>query len=661
MPHPWVNRESKTTLRWYADPRLLNRQRPACKPANGEDLCPWALSVPNRTIIPFQVRATAGASVATSWKVNDLEGNEVIDLSANLGDLQFADYANPPRTVIMLEEPLLHADLTEGRYEMVIVTDQGTYYSETFEVMCGKELGEMENSDQSDITTFTNWGYDSYSGIYTATFLGAGDPATDGTFVGEKRINLTDNLLYTWNGTAWSSSTPVNGSYWIDEPGGTWYTYGGGGWQGVAQDPMVHDGDNTCWYDGLAMVPWEYTPSSTTLPGYVLLTFTVFRGSPITGSLALYVGGVLIDTYTDSENGSQQSVFVYLNEGDTIRFVPSGGFNGCLFNSSFTEYSDGTECAYSLSWRNCGDLGTVAYADNDFRNHLYLNPTSKQAVDLTDPTPVFKIGSETDDRQSDVFTQVRKDIDWKLIAKLPWYVIDALTEAAACDDVTMRPPYATGDDPITDLRFALTWDDKCLGTLEMTFKADDATVSDNCCTAFDEPCEGDGYANFTSSYAASGDLYIETDSGYYSVRAADGTVATYDSGSLAVINQAGQYCAWASDSNGNVSGSTTLFSVSHAYVTSLDVSGMRALESLTTNGSTTLASLDITGLLSLSSIDAAVCALTEASVDALFNALNQEIDGGFVDVSSGTNSAPSSASDTARTALTANVWAISTN
>src|SRR5690606_1468407 len=199
-----------------------------------------------------------------------------------------------------------------------------------------------------------------------------------------------------------------------------WYTYGGGGWQGVVTDPMQHDGQNTCWYNGLAMVPWVYTPSSGSLPGYALLRFTIFRGSTVTGSIALYVGGVLIDTYDDADNGSEQSVSVYLNAGDTISFIPSGGFNGCLFNSEFIEYSDGSECAYVLSWRNCGDLGTVAYSENDFRNYLYLNPTTAQPVELSDPTPVFKVGTETGDKQRDVTTQARKDIDWKLTMHLPW-------------------------------------------------------------------------------------------------------------------------------------------------------------------------------------------------------------------------------------------------
>lgn len=493
-----MNRESKTTLRWYADQRLINRNRIACKPANGTDPKPWALTMPNRTIIPFQIRSTAGTTEATSWKVYDLEGTEVLDLTASIGDLVFEDYANPPRTIIMLEEPLLDAGLDKGVYEMVIETDMGTYYSETFEVMCDQELGVMENSDQSDITDFTNWSYSGYSRIYSSTFTGSGRPNTDGTFVGEKRINFTDNLLYTWNGTSWNSSTPVTGIYWVDEPGGQWYTYGGGGWQGVVP-PMQHDGQNTCWYKGLAMVPWVYTPSSETLPGYALLRFTIFRGSTITGSIALYVGGVLIDTYDDADNGSEQSVSVYLNAGDTISFIPSGGFNGCLFNSEFIEYSDGSECAFVLSWRNCGDLGTVLYSENDFRNYLYLNPTTTQPVELSDPTPVFKVSNETGDRQQDVTTQTRKDIDWKLTMQLPWYVIDALTDAAACDDVRISVPYSSGEDNITDMRFSVDWSaSKCLALVEMTFKVvGDETVSDNCCAPFDKPCP---CLNITTNY-----------------------------------------------------------------------------------------------------------------------------------------------------------------
>lgn len=664
MSYPFLNREVKTTLRWYTNAKLINRNLARCGKIDVSDTSKhcdiWALPVPNRTVIPFQIRATAGASVAYSWKINDLLGNEVVDMVANLGDLTFTSYANPPRTIIMLEEALIVDDLDTGKYEMVIVTDQGTYYSETFEVVCRTTLGLLANSNLSSGTT--NWGYDQWSNLLTGIFTGAGAPATPGLSTTDRRANLTDNLLYTWNGTAWNSSSPANGTYWTTGVGTTWHVILGGGWASAATPPILAipaspDG-LTCW-NGTSNPTWAYTPPADELPGYVQITFFIFKNGGFSGSINVYAGSTLLATITNAENGDFQDFTVYMEAGDEIKFVPTSNFDGCLQTTNFQAVSDGTECMFELSWRNCGDLGTVQYEGNEFRNILYLKDTG---ADLTEPTPVFKLEPETDADGGDVQVRTRKDVDWKLaIAELPWYALDALTEAVNVDDITIRVPYGEGDDQITDLRFTPNWENsKCLAQVEVLFKADEASVGDACCGTFDQMCSGEGYVTFSSSSGIQS-FYLVSGSGYWSIKRPNGTVDTYVSGVPEALTSSGTYCAWASDAYGNFRNDAEYFLLTGSTITTLDLTNLKRLDQVYVEDCLALTCADIEGLDELYSIAFLNCALSESCVDGIFNDVNARLTPIDINMTGGTSSAPSSASDAARTEILANGGNIQTN
>jgi hypothetical protein len=93
---------------------------------------------------------------------------------------------------------------------------------------------------------------------------------------------------------------------------------------------------------------------------------------------------------------------------------------------------------------------------------------------------------------------------------------------------------------------------------------------------------------------------------------------------------------------------------------SIDLGGT-ALTELIASGAA-LTSLDASVVPQLSSIDLSGCAFPTAAVDSLFNQLYANaFPGGTIDISGGTNAAPTAASDTARTWLLANGWSITTN
>ena len=107
-------------------------------------------------------------------------------------------------------------------------------------------------------------------------------------------------------------------------------------------------------------------------------------------------------------------------------------------------------------------------------------------------------------------------------------------------------------------------------------------------------------------------------------------------------------------------------------ITALDVNGksltaLTGLSSLTALAtldcsSNSLAALDVSGNDLLTNLDASANALTETEVNNILIALDGfGLSSGTVDLSGGTNSAPSGAGSTAATNLTGKSWSVTTN
>lgn len=111
----------------------------------------------------------------------------------------------------------------------------------------------------------------------------------------------------------------------------------------------------------------------------------------------------------------------------------------------------------------------------------------------------------------------------------------------------------------------------------------------------------------------------------------------------------------------DVSGLSNLYwlDVDQCDLPSLDVSGLSSLFYLDAWGNTNMTSLDITGCSTLVNLYADSCALTEASVNAILIELDQQgNNGGEVDLSNGTNAAPTGLGIAAVTSLESKGWLV---
>lgn len=109
----------------------------------------------------------------------------------------------------------------------------------------------------------------------------------------------------------------------------------------------------------------------------------------------------------------------------------------------------------------------------------------------------------------------------------------------------------------------------------------------------------------------------------------------------------------------NVSNLTNLqwLDLDQCNLPSLDVSGLSNLVYLDAWGNESMTSLDISGCESLVDLDAYDCALTEASVNAILIELDtQGNTGGYVDLSGGTNAAPTGLGAAAVISLQGKGW-----
>lgn len=350
---PQINAEVKSALRWYRDPLLRNRHTARCK---NEGDCTYSVWMPSNLVMPFQLVAGMGAqfgqSTPNAWKVYDLNGTLIQDLSAHLSALTVMQFSNPNRDYIMLESELyLTTPLTGSLMEMEITTGGGTYYSETFRPMCG-------TAEQIVTDPAIGWSYVPFTGLMTAvlsnpSLLPASPPA------GSKYLIMSDNTVRTWTGLSYSSAAAVDGQYYTTEPvGSVWYIYTTvGGVAGVVNRPLKMD-PLPCWYGNFDVGVQYVVPDfdGGTQQGTIELSFPV-----ISGTFDLKINGTHIANITTQVS----TTVVTLSPGDVVSITSVSLASGCIAKFRINIANGGGKaCYHKLSWRSCGDLGTHRYKYN---------------------------------------------------------------------------------------------------------------------------------------------------------------------------------------------------------------------------------------------------------------------------------------------------------
>lgn len=159
---------------------------------------------------------------------------------------------------------------------------------------------------------------------------------------------------------------------------------------------------------------------------------------------------------------------------------------GTYYSETFRVCADVT-CLHKFTWSNCGDVGTQRYLGRSFTNILYLD---KEVVEIGKPVPEFKIQTEQDKDGKDGAIFTRKIVRWALeVGKLPWYLLDALTEIPLHDTVTLQLAGETGEDILEEFSIEGSWEgDVCMANAAIGFIADEASLASGCCESFDVAC-----------------------------------------------------------------------------------------------------------------------------------------------------------------------------
>lgn len=172
--------------------------------------------------------------------------------------------------------------------------------------------------------------------------------------------------------------------------------------------------------------------------------------------------------------------------------------------------------------------------------------------------------------------------------------------------------------------------------------------------------------SFSLEYTGTGaaDLLVVTSSGYFTVRTADGEEATFTEN----IDFTGQACLWASDENGTPQGTVleiyfitqdleegslrmglarvanTLLTlaVHNTALTAADLPAMPNVQLIAYTGAGLTAAPPLAGSDEIEQFDAPGNAFTQSAVDAILaHLVSTGLNGGYVDLSGGTSSAPS--------------------
>ncbi len=489
---PRINGQIRTTLRWYDSEVKKNANQREC--IEEMEACPYKLLTPPDSLLPFQLTRLNSVEAITSWGIYDSEGSLVYDLTADLDLINIRRFTT--YDYLTYSGEVISELMDEGSYHSRIVTGGTTYFSEDFFVPCPTyntnaltdppfDGGLQSEANADAIWVLLSWARQVYQVKNTA---GAPtDPLLENE--GYQVINTAENLLYTYTGGSWVSSTPSASTGWYDYDSGNWYRFQGGVWEGLVNDPITVDENGIC-FDGVSFPGTGPTISTdigslTCTEVVARMEFTVegMTQGQLNISMEGY-GGLAI-----TEDGTH-SFQTYIANGYLWHFTPSLNFDGCVTSAKVYCPAAMEDCFTKLSWTNCGNVGNTYYPD-DFVQAFYLPGNAPRPV----PQPEEDIESQEQEDGSVTPVFKRKNIRWtQHIGEVPWYVADALSDAVLHDTVTLNVPNETGSGSFFAATLInpsiLVEQDKevseCMFKVTLTFEVDNTAVA--CCDTFDAPC-----------------------------------------------------------------------------------------------------------------------------------------------------------------------------
>jgi hypothetical protein len=525
MPSPSIpnfNGQIKTPWRWYDSAAWLNGNQRQCADLWDWDSCSFALIWPGDSLPPFQFVRPSSMDLVTSWKLYDGPGDDaamVLDLADQIINLTYFQ-ASGVDYITYNEQVFGDSAIDSGRYWARIVSGGVTYYSEPVTVVCRTYLPNSLTVDPFAAGLYSSQA--NPSGLWHVQFgdgrtligstLVAGTP-TDPAFAVEGALvaNFGDNLLYTYSGGSWASSTPGTSTSWYDSKSGNWYRFNAGAWQGLATDPMTVDGDGMC-FTGTGQTP-EFRRMNFTPQDHIsacsesVMQFTLTVTGRTTGELNVHVGELGFQSVMAIIEEDGTTTFTFFVGADTLLTVfPSGGFDGCLTGLTIGCAATVNECFYKLDWSNCGNVGNT-YAAGGFVQAMFLEQSIYPIV--PEVNTVIEQKTKADGSRIDV--SKRKETTWTLKLGLrPWYIADALSDLPLYDTVRLTA-VGLSPDVMTNVRVAVDWQEdfgECLAEVTITFQLESATVA--CCDDFDPPCREScvSAAGFDDGTLANDDYYL---------------------------------------------------------------------------------------------------------------------------------------------------------
>ena len=651
----------KCAFRWYATEAERTRHTIGCK--EDAEVCPFAFLMPSTQILPFQILAgrgdTFGQSNPTSWVIKDLDGFTVHNLSAFLLDIEVEQFGNPDREYVILDDPLDHGlTIADGLYEMVIGTNGGNYYSETFRVCAADDNCTHTLTWRScgDIGT-QRYRYRSFTNymLFPQVSNHLGKPEslitenTQGTSRGaDNRVTALKEI--TWqlrmNTLPWYkidavTEIPLHSEIKLKAAGRSDY------------DTLMNVRTAYSWPEGeVCAVPYLDFAFKVDESVFVSSCCDGFD-SPCTEPCVVADGvwpddELVIDDIYLLANG-RAGVYYGLDAEVPVDVNGFGSFVGCPGRLA-----------------TLTGTGAVHYTGGAWVPALTLDTLEVGAV----PGDVILTGSS--------MPQYGVSVQWSVDGGT-WTTIGPVFTS---DQIASGARVTT---PIEARFFRLQ------------------LVGDGCTLATSDPleygyaepfgCTGNGYATYTQY--ETGFASYTSSTGEATFRGPDLVLAVDSSGLFECST--GVWCMAATD-EGDVIGSLT--DVNLAFVSSFDVTGLTAVEAVSAQGtfftvdltaqvlmdyldlaSPFLRTVDITNsplirqvgitaplinfyfvsILGFESINIIGGSLDEATVDAAFNALDPTVTGFNSSIVGGTNAAPSAASLTNRNAYIANGNTITTN
>ena len=496
-----LSNQPKTPLRWYTDIDLQAHRTKNCVQNGG---CEFAILSYNRALPKFQIWVASGAA-ATSWKVYDLDGVEIADITSDIGLLVRTEFASMDYLTYNADD--LSVSMPQQVLYSALVVGGVTYYSELFRPLC--PAGDpiyTGNSGPIDMgfglwnqgATYEPWRLQDYEFYLDGSVNVAGAPTNpEWAFPGSQVANFADNLLYTYTGGVWVGAVPDcrSDDMWFDSTDGSWRAFNTGtnSWQSSGAVPAAAQDGFGVSFDGSSNVDLEVVFSLDDLPclgRYIRFDFdSMITSGGITFRIEDQDGNTVAPSPTIT-NSMNFQIEAYVETGYRIRIIGLAGAVGSIGAGYFSYVcaEDSSDCHLRLRWTSCGNVGNLYYEDGLVQE--YILPSEAY---VARQTPTTVIEREEDGMKNSVEVFRRTETEYSIaIGYVPWHVLDALSQVPLHDMVELVLENDRGTSTLQAFRIESEWDDvggDCMANVVLYFKleADNAATA-ACCTTFDPPC-----------------------------------------------------------------------------------------------------------------------------------------------------------------------------